>query len=94
MELPAETMQRFATQIETHAQRRFQAPLQGIQMGPLALPAHPRIEPRQRPGGELVPFAPFRHAVLPGFVQLQVEIIELLLPRFYKAPRIAEHAHG
>ena len=49
-------------------------------MRPQPLPAQPRIQAHERPGGLVHPPCTLLYAVLPAFFQLQQQIVDVLLP--------------
>ena len=79
MQGTTQTAERFSTQGQAGAHGRLQPVLQGVQMGMQALPTHPRIEPCQRVCLELQPSTTLLQVILPPFLQLEQQVIDLLL---------------
>lgn len=82
MQGTTQTAERFPPEGQTGAQSRLQPVVQGVQMGVQPLPAHTWIETCQRFCGKEQTSATLLSAILPPFLQLEHQIIDLLLQRF------------
>ena len=63
-------------------------------MRPKPLPAQPRVQAHECPGGLVHPPCTLLHTVLPAFFQLQQHIIDVLLPRLDQPVWLAQDAAG
>jgi hypothetical protein len=65
--------------------------LQGMQLRSQPLPVQPWIQAHQCPGGLMYTPCAFLGAVLPGLLQLQQQIIDVLLPCFNQPVWLTQH---